>query len=191
MIYENSFDISIALDSSNREMVDLFDYIKTAINKAPKKYDFVIKNKRKICFSYILELGNIIGIILSTILICLPPVFSMMISGCWILYPLFCLILGYLIGTIIFSNTMDNLYKNIDMEKIYDGYNPNTFESKYKPDKQSYINSSEVIIGKNINNISDRKKIKKLYLDKKKYIKFELLVIAFITLLLAVIQIIR
>lgn len=191
MIYENSFDISIAIDNSNSEMTELFNYIKTSIYEAPEKYDYVMKNKSKICFSYTSALGNIVGIILSTILICLPPVFSIVTSGYWILFPICCLILGYFAGTIIFSNTMNNLYKNIDMEKIYDGYDPNTFESRYKSDKQSYVNSSEVIIGKNIDNLSNRIKIKELYTDKKKYIKFELLAIAFITLILAIIQLIK
>ena len=191
MIYENSFDINIAIDNSNSEMTDLFNYIKTSIYEAPEKYDYVMKNKSKICFSYTSALGNIVGIVLSTILICLPPVFSIVTSGYWILYPICCLILGYFMGTIIFSNTMNSLYKNIDMEKIYDGYDPNTFESRYKSDKQSYVNSSEVIIGKNIDNLSNRIKIKELYTDKKKYIKFELMAIAFITLVLAIIQIIK
>lgn len=74
------------------------------------------------------------------------------------------------------------------MEKIYDGYDPNTFESKYKSDKDSYINSSEVIIGKNVHNLSTRKKIKHLYRDKKKYIKYELIAIAVITLILFLLQ---
>lgn len=191
MIYENSFDINIAIDNSSSEMTDLFNYIKTSIYEAPEKYDYVMKNKSKICFSYTSALGNIVGIVLSTILICLPPVFSIVTSGYWILYPICCLILGYFMGTIIFSNTMNSLYKNIDMEKIYDGYDPNTFESRYKSDKQSYVNSSEVIIGKNIDNLSNRIKIKELYTDKKKYIKFELMAIAFITLVLAIIQIIK
>ena len=191
MIYENSFDINIAIDNSNSEMTDLFNYIKNSIYEAPEKYDYVMKNKSKICFSYTSALGNIVGIVLSTILICLPPVFSIVTSGYWILYPICCLILGYFMGTIIFSNTMNSLYKNIDMEKIYDGYDPNTFESRYKSDKQSYVNSSEVIIGKNIDNLSNRIKIKELYTDKKKYIKFELMAIAFITLVLAIIQIIK
>ena len=191
MIYENSFDINIAIDNSNSEMTDLFNYIKTSIYEAPEKYDYVMKNKSKICFSYTSALGNIVGIVLSTILICLPPVFSIVTSGYWILYPICCLILGYFMGTIIFSNTINSLYKNIDMEKIYDGYDPNTFESRYKSDKQSYVNSSEVIIGKNIDNLSNRIKIKELYTDKKKYIKFELMAIAFITLVLAIIQIIK
>lgn len=191
MIYENSFDINIAIDNSNSEMTDLFNYIKNSIYEAPEKYDYVMKNKSKICFSYTSALGNIVGIVLSTILICLPPVFSIVTSGYWILYPICCLILGYFMGTIIFSNTMNSLYKNIDMEKIYDGYDPNTFESRYKSDKQSYVNSSEVIIGKNIDNLSNRIKIKELYTDKKKYIKFELMAIAFITLVLAIIQIMK
>lgn len=74
------------------------------------------------------------------------------------------------------------------MEKIYDGYDLNTLESKYKADKHGYINSSEVIIGKNINNLSNRNKIKNLYLEKRKYIKFELIVIIVITLILLLIQ---
>ena len=96
---------------------DLFNYIKASIYEAPEKYDYVVKNKSKICFSYTSALGNIVGIVLSTILICLPSVFSIVTSRYWILYPICCLILGYFMGTIIFSNTMNNLYKNIDMEK--------------------------------------------------------------------------
>lgn len=63
--------------------------------------------------------------------------------------------------------------------------------SKYKADKHSYINSSEEIIGKNIDNLVNKNKIKDLYYDKKKYIKFELIAIAVIALILLLIQVIR
>lgn len=191
MIYENSFDIRVAIDNSNNQMSELFNYIKTSIYEAPEKYDFVMKNKSKICFSYTFALGSIVAIILSTILVCMPPVFSVLTSGYWMLFPVCCLILGYFFGILLFSGSISSLYKNIDMEKIYDGYDPNTFESKYKSDKHSYINSSEVIIGKNIDNLANRNKIKDLYYDKKKYIKFELIAIVVITLILLLIQTIK
>lgn len=191
MIFENSFDIRVAIDNSNNEMTELFNYIKSSIYGAPEKYDFVMKNKSKICFFYTFALGSIVSIILSVILVCMPPVFSILTGGYWILFPVICLILGYFLGTLLFSGTISNLYKNIDMETIYDGYDPNTFESKYKPDKNSYINSSEVIIGKNIDNLSNRNKIKELYYEKKKYIKFELIAIVVITLILLFIQTIK
>lgn len=191
MIFENSFDIRVGIDTSNTEMSDLFNFIKTSIYEAPEKYDFVIKNKSKICFSYTFALGSIIAIIISTILACMPPVFSVLTNGYWMLFPVCCLILGYFLGTLLFSGSISNLYKNIDMEKIYDGYDPNTYEPKYKADKHSYINSSEVIIGKNIDNLTNRNKIKDLYYDKKRYIKYELIAIVVITLMLLLIQIIK
>lgn len=191
MIFENSFDIRVAIDNSNNEMTELFNYIKSSIYGAPEKYDFVMKNKSKICFLYTFALGSIVAIILSVILVCMPPVFSILTGGYWMLFPVICLILGYFLGTLLFSGSISNLYKNIDMEKIYDGYDPNTFESKYKSDKNSYINSSEVIIGKNIDNLSNRNKIKDLYYEKKKYIKFELIAIVVITLILLFIQTIK
>ena len=119
IIYENSFDIRIAIDSSNNKMTELFNYIKSSIYKAPEKYDFVIQNKRKICFSYSIALGCIVGIILSTILMCLPPVFSMLTNGYWIAFPICCLILSYFFGFLLFSNLINSLYKNIDMDKVY------------------------------------------------------------------------
>lgn len=191
IIYENSFDIRVAIDTSNNEMNELFNYIKTSIYEAPEKYDFVIKNKNKICFSYTFALGCIVSIILSIVLICMPPVFSVLTGGYWMLFPICCLMLGYFLGTLLFSGSMSSLYKCIDMEKIYDGYDPNTFKSRYKSDKHSYINSSEVIIGKNIDNLSNRNKIKSLYNGKKKYIKFELIAIIAITLVLLLIQTIK
>lgn len=191
MIFENSFDIRVAIDNSNNEMTELFNYIKSSIYGAPEKYDFVMKNKSKICFLYTFALGSIVAIILSVILVCMPPVFSILTGGYWMLFPVICLMLGYFLGTLLFSGSISNLYRNIDMEKIYDGYDPNTFESKYKSDKNSYINSSEVIIGKNIDNLSNRNKIKDLYYEKKKYIKFELIAIVVITLILLFIQTIK
>lgn len=191
MIFENSFDIRVAIDNSNNEMTELFNYIKNSIYGAPEKYDFVMKNKSKICFLYTFALGSIVAIILSVILVCMPPVFSILTGGYWMLFPVICLIFGYFLGTLLFSGSISNLYKNIDVEKIYDGYDPNTFESKYKSDKSSYINSSEVIIGKNIDNLSNRNKIKDLYYEKKKYIKFELIAIVVITLILLFIQTIK
>ena len=43
IIYENNFDINIAMDNSNSEMTDLFNYIKISIYEEPEKYDYVIK----------------------------------------------------------------------------------------------------------------------------------------------------
>lgn len=128
MIYENSFDIKVAIDTANKEMVELFYYIKESISKTPVKYDFVMRNKNKICFSYTFASGCLVAIILSTILVCIPSVFSVIVSGgYWILFPICCLILGYSLGFVLFSGSINDLYKSIDMEKIYDGYDPNAF----------------------------------------------------------------
>ena len=190
-IHENSFDIRVEIDQSNNEMKELFNYIKTSIYETPEKYDFVMRNKDKICFSYSFALGSIVAIVLSIILMCIPSVFSILTDGYWILFPICCLIMGYFLGTLLFSGYISSLYKNIDMKKVYDGYNSKTHASIYKADKNSYLNSSEVIIGKNIYNLSNRNKIKNLYYEKKKYIKFELIIIAIISLLLLLIQIIK
>lgn len=83
--------------------VELFYSIKESISKTPAKYDFVMRNKNKICFSYTFASGCLVAIILATILVCIPSVFSVIVSGGdWLLFPICCLILGYSLGLVLF-----------------------------------------------------------------------------------------
>lgn len=94
------------------------DNIKTSIYKAPAKYDFVMKNKSKICFLYIFASGSIVLIILSIILVCVPSVFSVLTSeGYWMLFPVCGLLLGYLFGILLFSRSISSLYSNKSLNK--------------------------------------------------------------------------
>lgn len=187
-IFEDNMDIDVSLNSEDDFMNNIFNFIKEKIKLAPEKYDYVIKKKNKIINTYSFSLGAIAGIILTSLLLLISPVRTIVLDY-FIIYPLICLFLSFIVGTLVFSGKMTDLYKCIDMEKIYDGYDMENNKSIYKDDKQKYMNTSEVIIGKNIDNLKNREEIKMLEGKFKKFIPYELLCILIISLLIFVVGI--
>lgn len=185
-IYEDSMDIDVSLNSEDELMNNIFHFIKEKIQSSPEKYDYVIRKKNKIINTYSFSLGAIVGIVLTTLLLFISSI-RIIILHYFIIYPLLCLIISYIIGFIVFSGKITNLYKCIDMDKIYDGYDTEKNISIYKDDKQKYMNTSEVIIGKNINNLKNRENIAMLEKKFKKFIPYELLIILIISLLIFII----
>ena len=69
------------------------------------------------------------------------------------------------------------------LKKKYVGYDSTNYRSIYKDDIDKYVQTSEILIGKNVDNLKCRDKIMKYYNKYKKYIPIELGVLVFISIL--------
>ena len=81
------------------------------------------------------------------------------------------------------NSKLDKCYKSIVPEKKYAGFNANTGTSYYKDDIDQYVTTSEILIGKNMNNLDYRKEIKALKEKYKKWIPYELGIMALISII--------
>ena len=69
------------------------------------------------------------------------------------------------------------MYSTIVPEQKYVGYDSNSHKSIYKDDMDKFLTTSEIIIGKNVDNIRNREEIIQLEEKYSKYIPIELFVI--------------
>ena len=69
-------------------------------------------------------------------------------------------------------------------KKKYDHYDTNSSKSVYKDDIEKYLETSEIIIGKNIDNIKNRKEILQLEQKYSKYIPIELIVLLVMSIIM-------
>ena len=181
-IREESAEIDSDLSSKSNLMVDVYNLIKNKILNAPEKYDSTIKNKNKIMLTIEFAIGFILSIIVMTILLLLPTLRNIFANS-YVLYPIANILLGLLFGSLFCSSKLSHLYSNISPERVYAGYNESTYESIYKDDIKDYKEKSEILIGKNSNNMKYRNEINELYNKYKKYIPYELLIILLISVI--------
>lgn len=175
-IYESKMDIEVSLSSEDKKMDDIYQLIKDKILGAPERYDRIIKKKsaitNKICFA----LGVIPSLVICTLLVFVPAVREMY-ALTFVLYPIAVILLGFALGTIVFSAKLSSLYKTIVPEKKYAGYDYKNQKRIYKDDIESYKQASEIIIGKNIDNLKKREEITELEKKYSKFIPIEIVVI--------------
>ncbi len=168
-IYENKMNIDVSLDSKNKKMDDVFELIKNKVLTAQPKYDDVIKNKNLITFKVGLSLGLIPGLIITTLLLIIPIVREVF-SNTFVLYPICVLILAFFIGFTIGNNILSSLYSKISPEKKYAYYDTSKGKSVYKDDIDQFVGTSEILIGKNADNLICRRKIIEIHDKYKGYI---------------------
>ena len=185
-IWEDKLDIYVNLSSKDKKMNSVYELIKEKIKKAPRRYDKLIKNKKSIINKIEFGLGMIPSIIICTLLLLIPTIreFSMIL----IIYPLSVVILGIFLGTVFIGNELSRLYSPIVPNKKYDGFNEQTYESIYKDDLDDYVQKSEILIGKNVNNIKNRIIIRNLDKKYSKYIPFEIIAVFIITMILILLK---
>lgn len=181
-IQEEKMDIEISLNSSDNKIDDIYELIKNKVLSAPEKYDMVIKKKTAISNIVGLSIGLIPGLIISTLLIFIPNIRHIFAQS-YVLYPICVLFLSFIIGGTISSSKLDSLYKNIVPEKKYAGYDSNKGSSIYKDDIDKYVETSEILIGKNSNNLKCRNEIMEYYEKYKKNIPSELAILALLSLI--------
>lgn len=183
-ISENKLDITLKLDSQDRKLDDLYNLIKNTVLNAPEKYDMVIKKKSSITNTVAFAIGMIPALIITTILLFVPVINNIMLKG-YVVYPICCLILAYLIGNMVASSKLDKYYDPIMPKKKYAGYSDG--HAVYKDDVDKFVGTSEILIGKKVNNLFNRNQIKQEYEKYKKFIPKELLALLIATVIVIVI----
>lgn len=184
-INENKIDISLNLKSDDPKLEDIYSLIKSKILNAPEKYDDVIRNKNKITNTVGLAIGLIPGIVVSTILLFIPKLNLFFLKG-FVTFPLCVLILGFIIGGIISDSKLSKYYENIMPDKKSAGFDSN-YKRVYEDDIDNFVGTSDVLIGKKVNNLDSRRIIREEY-DKSK-LKLPKLLISLLILSIVVLVI--
>lgn len=185
-IYEYKMDIDVNLSSNDKKMNDVYELIKEIILRAPERYDRIVKKKVSITNKITFALGVIPSAIIFTLL-CFVPTIRHIYSASYVLYPIVVVLFGLAIGGTIFGSKLDKLYSTIVPSKKYAGYDSTNYKSIYKDDIDDYVQKSEIIIGKNIDNVKNRNEIKKLEEKYSKYIPVEIVVILVLSLIVILI----
>ncbi len=185
-ITENKLDISLNLKSSDPKLEEIYALIKNKILNAPVKYDDIIKNKTKITNTVALGTGLVPGIIITTLFLFIPTLNNIILKG-YVVFPIVSLILSYIIGSMVASSKLDKYYDAIMPDKKYAGYDTTNHKKIYKDDIESFVGTSDILIGKKVNNLSDRNRIKQEYAKYKKIVPKELLALLAITIIVIVI----
>ena len=182
-IYESKMDIDVNLSSEDKKMDDIYTLIKNKILNAPEKYDRIIKKKSSITNKVSFALGVIPSLVICTLLVFVPTIREVY-GMTYVLYPIAVILLGFIIGGTVFGGKLDRLYSTIVPDKKYAGYDSTNYKSIYKDDIDSYVQSSEIIIGKNIDNIKNRREIAEIEKKYSKYIPTEIIVILVLSLIM-------
>lgn len=184
-IKEDKLDISLDLKSEDPKLNDIYELIKNKVLNAPEKYDDVIRNKSKIENTVGFSVGLIPGIVISTLMLFIPVINNIFFHG-YIVYPLVTLMLSYLIGSMFGTSKLERYYTPILPSKKSVGYDSN-YNRIYKEDIDSFIGSSEILIGNKVNNLDNRNAIREEYYRQKTTIGKKLLTVAVISVLVIVI----
>lgn len=185
-INENKLDITLNLKSADSKLDEIYNFIKNKILNAPEKYDEVIRNKNKIINTVSFGTGMIPGIVITSLLLFIPVVNNIILKG-YVVYPIVAVILSYMIGSIISSSKLDKYYEPIVPNKKYVGYDSTNYKRIYKDDIDSFVGTSEILIGKKINNLDNRRMIKKVYEKYKGLIPKELIALLIVTVIVIII----
>ncbi len=175
-IHEHKMSIDASLGSDDDKMQNVFNLIKEKVLTAPEKYDRIIKKKTSITNKVGLAIGLIPSMIICLLLVIIPEIRNFY-SNTYVLFPIISLILAYFIGGTIASLKLDKYYAPLMPEKKYAGYDTTNNKSIYKDDIEKFVETSEIIIGKNINNIKNRNEIVQIEEKYSKNIPIELIVL--------------
>lgn len=183
-INENKMDITLKFDSTDPKLEEIYNLIKNIILNAPEKYDMVIKKKNTITNTVAFSIGMIPALIISTILLFVPVIGNIFLKG-YVVYPICCLLITYIIGGTLASYKLDKYYSSIMPEKKYAGYSDG--HAVYKDDVDKFIGTSEILIGKKVNNLKNREIINSEYKKYMGYIPIELLVLLVISAIVIIV----
>ena len=169
-IHEERMDIDVHISSEDDKMNNVYNLIKEKILTAPEKYDRVVKRRSSI----ITKVGICIGLIPSSficLLLLISPEVREFYAKTYVTYPIIVLILAYIIGNVIAHLMLGKYYTPLLPERVYAGYDSSKQKSIYKDDIEKYVGTSEIIIGKNVDNLKNRKEILDI---ESKYTSFAL-----------------
>ncbi len=181
-ISETKMNIEVCLSSVDTKMDDIYELIKSKILNSPVKYDFVIKKKDRIYSIVGFALGFIPSICFVTLL-CFVSVILDLFASSYILYPVSVLVVTAFFANIVASIKLDRFYGTIEPPKKYAGYDSDACKSLYKDDIDAFLESSEILIGKNIDNLKHRENILKNYEKYKPYLPYEIGILIVLSIL--------
>lgn len=173
-IYENKMNIDVKLDSNDNRMNDVYKLIKDKITNAPVKYDRIIKEKRKITTKVSFALGIIPSLVICTLL-CFIPIIRQVYSMTFVMYPILVLALCFVIGGTLSSLKLDQYYKTI-VPKEKSEWDSKRGTRVKSDDIDEFVETSEIIIGKNIRNIHNRSEIEEIEEKYSKNIPYYILI---------------
>lgn len=182
-IFEYKMHIEVNLSSDDNKMNDVFEFIKEKILKAPRRYDKIIKQKSFITNKIGFASGMIPSLVICTLLVFIPTI-KQIYGMTYVLYPILVVILAFIIGSTIYGGKLDRLYSTISPKKKYAGYDSTNHKGIYKDDIDKFVGTSEIIIGKNINNIKNRKEIIALEKKYSSYIPMELIALLVLSIIM-------
>lgn len=185
-INENKLKISTNLKSEDPKLNEIYQLIQEKILTAPEKYDEVIRKKSKITNTIAFGKGLIPGMSVATALLFVPAINNILLKG-YVVYPIIASIVAYVIGSMASASKLDKYYEPIMPNKKYAGFDSNNYKNIYKDDIESFVGTSEILIGKKINNLKNRKMIKEEYNKYKGYIPKELIALLIATIIVIVI----
>lgn len=185
-ISNKKMNISVELDSDDPKFDNVYNKIKEKVLTAPEKYDDVMRNKSKIVNAVTVATGMIPAIIITSIFLFIPTLNKVFLKGI-VVYPLVAVFLMYMIGSIIANSKLDKYYDTISPDKKYAGYDTTNNKSIYKDDMDSYLNTSDILIGSKINNLVYREKIREIYNKYKNSVLPMILVLAGVSVVVAIV----
>jgi hypothetical protein len=181
-VYEDRIKIETKINSTDHRLDYLYNMIRQMVLNAPERYDAIIKKRTFIMSKVGLAYGLIPSILLC-LLSCASESIRLVYMTTYVLFPIATIMLGFAIGITVSFFIMGKLYATLIPEKKYAGYDKK-YGSVYTDNVEDYINTSEVLIGKNINNKNKRDKIKSMYEQSSKLILIELAIVAIISIVL-------
>lgn len=185
-ISNKKMNISVELDSDDPKFDNVYNKIKEKVLMAPEKYDDVMRNKSKIVNAVTVATGMIPAIIITSIFLFIPTLNKLFLKGI-VVYPLVVVFLMYMIGSIIANSKLDKYYDTISPDKKYAGYDTTNHKSIYKDDMDSYLNTSDILIGSKVNNLVYREKIREIYNKYKNSVLPMILVLAGVSVVVAIV----
>ena len=102
-------------------------------------------------------------------------------------FPIAALVIAMFIGFMLADGKLGKLYKKIQPEQKYAGYDSSKGKSIYKDDIDSFVGTSEILIGEKINNLEYRRMIRTEYEKYKNLIPKELIALSIATAIVIVI----
>ena len=182
-INENKMDITLNLSSEDPKLDELYNFIKGVVLNAPEKYDNIIRQKSKITNTVAFAIGLIPAIIITTILLFVPVINTIILKG-FVVYPIVSLFLAFVIGSMVASSKLDKYYDTIVPDKKV---SYSSGERRETDDIEKFMGTSDILIGKKVNNLQNRRLIQAEYDKYKKFIPKELIAVLAISVIVILI----
>lgn len=184
-IKENNLNIVADLNSNDNKLDEVYNCIKEVILKAPPKYDDIIKKRNKIFNAVAFGYGLIPALVVVTLLLLIPNLRTFFFDW-YVVYPILSIIVAFIIGSAMTSSKMDKYYEPILPEQKSVGVDSN-FKRIYKDDIESFTNTSDVLIGKKVDYLANRQKIKDEYEKYKNMLPKELMALGIMSIIVIII----